>query len=189
MGIGGDVEAFDPTLPHGVQRQLEILALRLVDHTLAAEVPVKEAVAQILHRQVQSPILAVDRQPHLARQRGRHPKAPEERIAEGILHIRGVAEQIVQAQLVQAVIGLPLFELTEVQPEAVALAARIIRDIIEAGIPLRGEGDVFNALAVDADRCVYLVLSMGAASSSAQSSSEMMTSTRWTQPVSNNVSA
>ena len=110
-------------LPTVAPASAEAHAVRFVELAgIAAVVPPEEAVLHALHRQVQAPVLAVDGDIDIAAQGCVRTEGPHHLIGEIVFHVGGVLYGVVQAQLVQAVVGPGAVVVVELQLEAVAVA-------------------------------------------------------------------
>ena len=118
-----DAELLKVEIPSVAAPAAEAHAVGLVQLAGGHVVALHEAILYTFHRQVQSPGLPVDGDLHIAAQRGWNAGPVHQRIGQVILHHGGVVDQIVQAQLVQAVIGFPLHILVKFDLEGILLAA------------------------------------------------------------------
>ena len=135
-------------------------AVRLIELAgVTAVIPPEEAVLHALYRQVQPPILAVHCDVDIAAKGCVHTEGSHHLIGKVVLHIGGVLNDVVQAQLIQAVVGPAAVVVVELQLEAVAVAVHG-GNHGERGVSLGPDGGVLIGFAVDDDRAlgVFLVL-------------------------------
>ena len=132
-------------------------AVGLVQFAPAHAVAIKEGFLHALDGQIKPPGLAVHVDLHIAAQRGGHAHAAHQRIGQVVLHHGGVLNQVIQAQLIQAVIGHALDIVVKLYLEGIARGAHGGHGG-KGGIALGTDGDVAEALAVDGDAafCVFL---------------------------------
>ena len=124
-------------------------AVRLVKLAFVrAVVAPEEGVLHAFHGEIQAPVLAVDRDIDEAAQGRLHTEAAHHLIHQIILHHGIVLNQIVEAQLVQAIIAFPLFIPVKFQLEAVPLAAHGAY-AAEGGIAFCPYPHIFIAFAVN----------------------------------------
>ena len=103
----------------------EVHAVRLVELTvITAMIALKIRVLHALNGQIQAPVLAIHRQVDVAAQRCIHAKRRHSLIRQVILHVRGVLDEVVQAQLIQAVIGAAGIVVIKLHFEAVTVAVK-----------------------------------------------------------------
>ena len=150
---GGEVEAALPLAGrrHVLGKAADVHAVGLVE--LAALRPVvaqQEAVLHGLQGQVDAPVLTVDVDDGVVVQGGVRPQVLEHVVDEGLLHVvGGVGVAVVEDQLIQAVAGLALHVLVELQLEAVAVGGGVAGDGGEAGVALGAHPHPVEGLAVD----------------------------------------
>ena len=127
----------------------EHLGLRLVELALSILRALEERRAHILDGDVEAEILAVHREPREARERCGHAELPEQLVAQVVLEVGGIGVDVVEVELVEAVEGLIVHVLAEVQLEAIAVALGIGGHEREACVALGRKGDVAQGLTVD----------------------------------------
>ena len=115
---------------------------------VVAVVALEEGVFHALHRQVQAPILTVDRDVHITAQGGGGTEGAHHPIGEVVLHQGGVLDEVVQAQFVQTVVGLGAVILVELQLETVPVAAHG-GHAAQRGVALGADAHGAAGLAVD----------------------------------------
>ena len=131
--------------------------VRLVEVALAAVDALHEAVLHGLDRQIQPPVFAVDRHPDIGAERRVGAELRHQAVGQVVLHIGVVLDEVVEAELVQALVGLAGLVVVELELEAVALGAhRGHRG--QRGVALAADRDAFDRLIVDdhAARRVFL---------------------------------
>ena len=130
----------------------EAHAVRLVEVAeIAAVIALQEGFLDCLDRKIQTPVLAVDRDIHIAAKRGIRTEIGHQRICEVVLHVGVVLNDVVQAELIQSVVAFGLIVLVELDLEAVSAAARI-PDRAEGGVSLAADADILHGFTVDDDR-------------------------------------
>ncbi len=118
------------------------LAVRLIQFAVVfAVIALQEGFLHALDRQIQPPRLAVDGDGHIAAERCSHAHGGHHLIAEEILHAGVVLNQIIEAQLIQTMVGIAAVIVIKFDFEAVAVIA-IGRDLRQGGIALGADGDI-----------------------------------------------
>ena len=106
-----------------------IHALGLVElAVIHAVIAQQEALLHRLERQVQAPVLAVDRDAGVIVQRRVRAQEGEHVVDQRFLHAGRVGVVVVQDQLVQAIAGLAVHIMVELQLETVAVGIRVAGD-------------------------------------------------------------
>ena len=130
-------------------------AVRLVQFALGHAVAFEEPFFDALHRQIQAPRLAVDAQLHEAAQRRWHAHAVHQCIRQIILHHRSVLNQVVQAQLVKAMVRHALHIVVKLHLEGIARRTQR-RHGRQGSIAFGADGDASVLLAVDGDAAFHV---------------------------------
>ncbi len=100
-------------------------AVRLVEPALVrAVIALQKGLLHPLHCQIQPPVLPVYGEKGEAAQGGLYPKGVHQGVGKIVLQHGGVLNQVVQAQLVQPIVGLAAVVVVELHLKAVALAAQ-----------------------------------------------------------------
>lgn len=147
-GIAGFSSCFLLPIPQGERPAVALaaahaLAVGLVQLPIAAAVvALEEGFLHALHRQVQAPILAVYGDVHKAAQGGVHPKGAHQLVAQVVFQHGVVLNQVVQAQLVQAVVSQGVVVVVELHLKAVAAVA-VLLHLGQGGVSLPPDGHVF----------------------------------------------
>lgn len=115
---------------------------------IAAVVALQEGLLHALYCQVQSPLLTVHRNIHEAAQRSVHPEICHHLVGKVVLHIGVVLDDVVETQLVEAVVGGGAVIVVKLDLEAVAVIA-VVGHLGERGISLGPDSYVFVGLIVD----------------------------------------
>ena len=135
-------------------------AVRLVQLAAAQAVALHECVLHALHGQIQPPRLTVHVDLHIAAQRGRHARTVHQRVGQIVLHHGCVLNQVVQAQLVQPVIGHVGYKMVKFHLEGVSRGAER-RHRGQGGVALGADGDMAEPFTVDDDVAVCVLLRGG----------------------------
>ena len=135
-------------------------AVRLVQLASAKAVALHECVLHALHGQIQPPRLTIHADLHIAAQRGRHAHAVHQRVGQIILHHGRVLNQVVQAQLVQPMVGHIGYKVVKLHLEGIPRGAeRRYRG--QGGVTLGADGDMAEPFIVDDDVAVCVLLRGG----------------------------
>ena len=124
-----------------------LLAVRLVEIAGAVAAGQKR-VLHALDREIQPPVRAVYGDPDVAAFRAGHAHAVHQRVGEVVLHHGFVLNQVVQAELIEAVIGLRGIIVVEFELQAVAVVSVLLNGR-KRRIALCANGDVGILFAVD----------------------------------------
>ena len=95
---------------------------------IASVIPFKKAFLYALHRKVKTEVLAVNRYISVAAKGRSHPELAHHGVAEIILHIGVVLNNVVETKLVEAVIGVGAVIMIEFDFKAVTVVA-VIRNV------------------------------------------------------------
>ena len=135
-----------------------IHAVRLVEFPVAAAVIApQEGLFHPLYRQIQPPVLSVDRQIDIAAQGRGHTEVPHQPVHQVVLHHGVVLNQIVEVQLIQAIIGLGAVVVVKFHFEAVPIIA-VGGNRGEGVVPLRPDRRAAVGLAVNDQRALSVLL-------------------------------
>ena len=127
-----------------------------------AVVALQEALLHRFYRQVKPPILPVDGDIHIAAQGCRHTEFVHHPVCQVILHHSVVLDQVIEAELVQTVIGVGVIVLIEFDLKTVS--AGIHRgDGAEGGVAFAPDAHIFEGFSVDDDTAhgIFLALCGG----------------------------
>ncbi len=128
---------------------------------IAAVVALQEGLLHPLHRQVETPVLPVDGEVDIAAKRGIHTKVAHHLIGEIVLHIGVVLDNVVEADLIQAVVVDGAVIVVKLHFETISVVA-IAGHLGQRGISFGPDGHILIALVVD-DQVTQDVLLVGAA--------------------------
>ena len=143
------IEAFRHALaPKAGEAGTAAAFFRLLTLRIPAVIALEEAVLHALHREIEAPILAVDRDVDEGAEGRIRAELIHQPVGEIVLHIGVVLDDVVQAQLVQAVIVLPVFILVEFDFEAVSLGTHVSHRR-KGGVSLAADRHVFHRFVVD----------------------------------------
>ena len=135
-----------------------IYAVWLVElAVIAAVIPLQEGLLHPLHRQVQTPVLTVDGDVDIAAQGRGHAEPPHHLVGEVVLQIGVILDDVVQAQLVQTVVGQAAVVVVKLDLEAVAVVA-VVFHLGQRGVALGPDGHVGVGLPVDDHGAVGVLL-------------------------------
>ena len=135
-----------------------IYAVWLVElAVIAAVIPLQEGLLHPLHRQVQTPVLTVDGDVDIAAQGRGHAEPPHHLVGEVVLQIGVVLDDVVQAQLVQTMVGQAAVVVVKLDLEAVAVVA-VVFHLGQGGVALGPDGHVGVGLPVDDHGAVGVLL-------------------------------
>ena len=147
--IAGAFKRFHTEFPSVAPAAAEAHAVWLVQRAgISAVIPLQETVLHSFHRQIESPVLAVDGDENITAKRRVHAEGPHHLVGEIVLHVCGVLNNVVQAQLIQAVVGPAAVVVVKFQLEAVAVAVHG-GDHGERGVSLSPNGSILIRLTVD----------------------------------------
>ena len=140
-----------------------VAAVGLVELAVVRAVAAQqEALLHALNGQIQPPILAVHRYPDVAAKRRVRARRGHELIAQVVLHVGVVLDDVVEVQLVEAVVAQGAVVVVELYLEAVPVVA-VGRDGAEGGVALGAYARAGLLLAVyyEVAHDVFLVLAAG----------------------------
>ena len=115
---------------------------------ITTAVALQESLLHALYCQVQSPLLTIHRDINKAAQGGVHPEIRHHLVGKVVLHVGVVLDDVVEAQLVEAVVGGGAVIVVKLDLEAVTVIA-VAGHLGERGVSLGSDGYVFVGLIVD----------------------------------------
>ena len=115
---------------------------------VAAVIALKKAFLDSLHCQIKSEILAVYRDIGKAAKGRAYAEIPHKGIAQEILHIGVILNNVVKAQLVEAVVCVGRIVVVKLYFKAVSVVS-VIFDVCKGGVSLGAQSDIFLGLSVD----------------------------------------
>ena len=126
---------------------------------IAAVIAAQEALLHTLNGQIRAEGFAVHTDLHKAAQGRSHAHLAHQRVGQIILHVGVVVNEVIEAQLIQPVIGFARLIVVKLNFEAVAVVA-VGRNGRKRGVSLAADGDVFVAFSVDHHRAgsIFLIL-------------------------------
>ena len=126
-----------------------------------AVVALQEALLYSFHRQVEPPFLSVDGDIRIAAQRRVHSELLHHPIAQVILHVSVILNNVVQIQLIQSLILDTILIMVKFQFKTVPIVA-IVFDLGQGGISFGADSHLPDCLAVDGHIAhdVFLILAV-----------------------------